>query len=416
VPRVVPPEAALLRRAGLVLALQSALAVAAILALVGAVTFGLVVSDQRRAADLVLRRAAEHTDPDDLATPPPGISLFVFGANGAVLRTSPAPPAGLPDRRGLGARPDAPAWTRLALPSGRFRTLTVAVGDRRVQATFDLAAQSAERTRLLTAALLAGLLGMAGAAMVGWFVARRAMAPLGEALDRQGRFVADASHELRTPLTLLSTRAQLLARNAGQAPPERTGAEAAALAADAARLDEVIEDLLLSARLNGGLDRRARVELDRVAADAVAAALPHAGQLGVRVAAELQPATVLGVPTALRRVVDALLDNAVSHSPPGSQVAVRVQPAGADVVLQVADQGSGLEAVVAGRLFERFAHGPQESGRRARFGIGLALVREVVTAHGGEVNAATAGHGRGATFTVRLPGSRPSTPQAPRPV
>jgi two-component system, OmpR family, sensor kinase len=299
--RTVPSEAALVHRARLVLALQSALAVAAILALVGAVTFGLVVRDQRRAADDALRRAAEHTDPDDLATPPLGISLLVLGADGAVLRASPAPPAGLPDRRGLGTRPGVPVWTWMSLPAGRFRTLTVVVGDRRVQAALDLAAQAAERTRLLTAALAAGLVGMAGAALVGWFVARRAMAPLGEALDRQSRFVVDAAHELRTPLTLLSTRAQLLVRDVGQAPPDRTRAEAAALAADAAHLDEVVEDLLLSAQLQGGLDRRQRVALDRVAADAVAAIRPYASQLGIRLTAELDPATVWGVPTALRR-------------------------------------------------------------------------------------------------------------------
>jgi two-component system, OmpR family, sensor kinase len=112
---------------------------------------------------------------------------------------------------------------------------------------------------------------------------------------------------------------------------------------------------------------------------------------------------VQGVPTALRRVVDALVDNAISYSPPGAQVAVRVRPAGTDVVLEVADQGAGLDEMAAGRLFERFADGPQRQGRRARFGIGLALVREVVSAHGGQVEAATAGPGRGATFTVHLP-------------
>jgi two-component system, OmpR family, sensor kinase len=414
--RTVPSEATLLRRAQLVLALQSALAVAAILALVGVVTFGLVVRDQRRAADDALRRTAEHTDPDDLAAPPPGISLFVLSPDGAVLRASPAPPAGLPDRRGLGARPGTPMWTWLSSPTGRFRTLTVAVGDRKVQAALDLAAQAAERTRLLAAALTAGLVGMAGAAMVGWFVARRAMAPLGEALDRQSRFVADAAHELRTPLTLLSTRAQLLVRDADQAPPDQTRAEAAALAADAARLNDVVEDLLLSAQLHGGLDRRQPVELDQIAAEALATIRPHADQLKVRLTAELCPATVQGVPTALRRVVDALVDNAISYSPPGGQVAVRVRPAGPDVVLEVADQGAGLDQPTAGRLFERFAHGPQQQGRRARFGIGLALVREVVSAHGGQVEAATAGHGRGATFTVRLPRSQASTRQAPRTV
>jgi two-component system, OmpR family, sensor kinase len=403
--RTVPSEATLVRRAQLVLALQSALAVAAILALVGAVTFGLVVRDQRRAVDDALRRAAEHTDPDDLAALPPGISLFLLSADGVVLRSSPTPPAGLPDRRGLGARPGAPVWTRLSLPTGRFRTLTVAVGDRRVQAALDLAGQSAERTRLLTAALVAGLVGMAGAALVGWFVARRAMVPLGEALDRQSRFVADAAHELRTPLTLLSTRAQLLVRDAGQAPPDRTRAEAAALAADAAHLDEVVEDLLLSAQLHDGLDRRQPVPLDRIAADALAAVGPYAGEFGIRLTAELCPATVQGVPTALRRVVDALVDNAIAHSPPGGQVAVRVRPAGAEVVLEVADQGAGLEELAAGRLFERFAHGPQQQGRRARFGIGLALVREVAAAHGGRVEATTAGPGQGATFTLHLPRS-----------
>jgi signal transduction histidine kinase len=411
--RAVPSELALVRRAGLVLALQSALAVAGILALVGVVAFGLVVRDQRRAADDALRRAAEHTDPDDLAALPPGINLFVLSPNGVVVRASPAPPAGLPDRRGLEARPGAPVWTRLSLPTGRFRTLTVAVGDRRVQVALDLAAQAAERTRLLTATLAAGLVGMAGAALVGWFVARRAMAPLGEALDRQSRFVADAAHELRTPLTLMSTRAQLLVRDAGQASPDRTRAEVAALAADAAQLNEVVEDLLLSAQLSGGLDRRQPVALDRIAADALVAVRPYAGELGIRLTAELRPAMVRGVPTALRRVVDALVDNAISYSPPGGQVAVRVHPAGSDVVLEVADQGAGLDQLAVGRLFERFAHGPQP-GRRARFGIGLALVREVIGAHGGRVEAATAGPGRGSTFTVHLPCSEASSRQPPR--
>jgi two-component system OmpR family sensor kinase len=125
---------------------------------------------------------------------------------------------------------------------------------------------------------------------------------------------------------------------------------------------------------------------------------------------------VQGVPTALRRVVDALVDNAISYSPPGGQVAVCVRLAGNDVVLEVADQGAGLDQPVAGRLFERFAHGPQQQGRRARFGIGLALVREVVSAHGGQVEAGPAGPGRGATFTVRLPRSQAPTQQAPRTV
>ena len=412
---LVRSEAELVRRARLLLALQSALAVAMVLALVGGAALWLIVRDQDRAAQGALRRAVEGTDQDDLARPPPGISLFILDQDGSVAQSSPRAPVGLPDRRGLTARPGAPVRTRLSLPAGRFQTLTVAVGRRRVQAALSLAAQQAERARLLTATLLAGLLGMAGAATVGGFVARWAMAPLGEALQRQGRFVADASHELRTPLTLLSTRAQLLARDAADGPPERIGAEAAALAADAARLDEVIEDLLLSAQLGSGLDRRELVALDQVAAAAVQAAGAHARQRGIQLAADLHPAAVLGVPTALRRVVDALADNALSLSPRGTEVAVRVAVDGDNAILEVADQGPGVDPAAAGRLFERFAHGAELPGQRARFGIGLALVHEVVAAHGGRIEV-RAGDGRGAAFTVRLPLAHRSRRRVPRSV
>jgi two-component system, OmpR family, sensor kinase len=409
----VQSEAALLRRARLLLALQSALAVATVLALVGAVAFLVVLRDQDRAAEGALRRAAERTDEDDLARPPPGISLFVLNQDGSVAQASPRPPVGLPDPRGLAARPGAPVRTRLSLPAGRFRTLTAVVGGGRVQAALSLAAQEAERARLLTASLLAGLLGMAGAAAVGGFVARRAMAPLGEALERQGRFVADASHELRTPLTLLSTRAQLLARDAAEARPAQISVEAAAVAADAARLDEVIEDLLLSARLDGGLDRQELVALDQVAAAAVQAAGAHASQRGIHLAADLHPAAVLGVPTALRRVLDALLDNALSLSPGGTEVAVRVGVDGGDAILEVADHGPGIDQAAAKRLFERFAHGAELPGQRPRFGIGLALVREVVAVHAGRIEV-RGRDGRGAAFMVRLPLAHRSRRRLPR--
>jgi signal transduction histidine kinase len=87
---------------------------------------------------------------------------------------------------------------------------------------------------------------------MGLLLARRAVAPLGEAIERQGRFVADASHELRTPLTLLHTRAQLVRRNLDAGDLGTMREEIAALERDAGRTGEVIEDLLLSAELGGG--------------------------------------------------------------------------------------------------------------------------------------------------------------------
>jgi signal transduction histidine kinase len=117
---------------------------------------------------------------------------------------------------------------------------------------------------------------------------------------------------------------------------------------------------------------------------------------------------VLGAGGALRRVVDALVDNAVGHAPDGGHVTVRVGRTGGAVLLHVRDDGPGIDPAVADTLFERFAHAPGPAGStRAGFGLGLALVQEVVHAHGGTVTGRT-GDGGGAVFEVHLPA-------APRP-
>jgi two-component system, OmpR family, sensor kinase len=88
---------------------------------------------------------------------------------------------------------------------------------------------------------------------------------------------------------------------------------------------------------------------------------------------------------------------------------------GDNAILEVADQGPGVDPAAARRLFERFAHGAELPGQRARFGIGLALVQEVVAAHGGRIEV-RAGDGRGAAFTVRLPLAHRSHRRVPRSV
>jgi signal transduction histidine kinase len=109
---------------------------------------------------------------------------------------------------------------------------------------------------------------------------------------------------------------------------------------------------------------------------------------------------VQGVPTALRRVLSALLDNALGHTPPGGSIEVWLGvPDERHVELRIRDTGIGFPSADAERIFERFARGSDGDGRR--FGLGLALVREVVTGHGGTI-AAAGRPGDGATFTLRL--------------
>ena len=238
--------------------------------------------------------------------------------------------------------------------------------------------------------VIAGLIGIAIAGLVGFLVARRAVAPLGEALALQRRFVADAGHELRTPLTVLHTRAQLVARRMPRDDPARPAVDQ--LLRDSRVLGEIIDEMLESAAL--GSDPRSGEPMDiaEVAADVVASMQVLAAGAGVRLTyASVGARQVRGSSTALRRAVTALVDNALSHTPSGGQVVVAAEAVGARVLLSVTDTGTGLGGDDASRLTERFARGqaaPSGVGGGRRFGLGLSLVNEVAAAHGGTLSIA----------------------------
>ncbi|MFD0817206.1 sensor histidine kinase, partial [Micromonospora zhanjiangensis] len=140
-----------------------------------------------------------------------------------------------------------------------------------------------------------------------------------------------------------------------------------------------------------------------VAADADRAA---ERQLTVTVDRPPEPLLVPGIESALRRAVGELLANAVNHTPPGGRVDLTVsRGAGGLVELTVTDTGVGFDPGEADRLFDRFHRGP--GGHERRYGLGLALLREVVTGHRGTVEAAST-PGAGARFTIRLPAAQPA--------
>ena len=397
-------ESRALRSATRRLAVLTAGAVSLALLVVGALVLGVVLREQRGEGAAALDRAVR--DVDDVADQPAGVHVWQRLPDGTVRRSPGAPPW-LPVRRdvvAVGPRRQTLDRT-VSRPGGSYRLRTAWRDGTVVQASWSQSAQERERDRVLTAVLLAELVGLALSAVIGLTLARRAIRPLSEAVTRQRRFVADASHELRTPLTLLTTRAQLLERTLRRGADPAAHASSAALVADARRLGDVVSDLLLSASLDAHPHLRERVDVHAVACAAVAAAQPHAAEQGrsLVVADAVGVADVLGAAGALRRVVDALVDNAVGHAPAGGHVVVEVERTGSTVLLRVRDDGPGIDPAVADRLFERFAHAPGPAGSdRAGFGLGLALVQEVVQAHGGTVSGRTAAGG-GAVFEVRLP-------------
>jgi two-component system, OmpR family, sensor kinase len=411
-------DASLLRRTGLRLGLQAAAIVSVIVVVLTATAVMVVLRSQRAEATALLEQANARAI--DVIDPPAGVYLVAHTADGRVL-TTPGLPAGLAGSPAL-ARTEAtgqPEAFDLHLRNREYAVQTVHRADGvTLEAILDLGVDHGERDQLVTAMLVSGGFGLLLAVAAGAWLGVRATRPLSTALALQQRFVSDASHELRTPLTLLSTRAQLLRRRLrGADLPADLLDTAGRVVTDSERLAAILDDLLLAAN-PAAQDRDSEINLTDLATDIVTEAQPrsspdHAVRItgpaaapGPRTAAARDDTTVLGSPIALRRAVTALLDNATRHARTSVQVSVHRTPR--HVVLEVRDDGPGVDPALAPRLFQRFAstRTPGPDGRR-HYGLGLALVSETVAAHHGAIELVEPDR-PGATFRVTLPPRRRS--------
>jgi two-component system OmpR family sensor kinase len=223
-----------------------------------------------------------------------------------------------------------------------------------------------------------------------------------EASDRRlRRFVADASHELRTPLAAVRAYAELFDRGADKRPADLARAMSG-ISRESERMSELVEDLLLLARLDEGQPlEREPVDIAELAAEAVETA--HAVDPSRPIYLEVEPARVLGDRARLRRVLDNLLANVRSHTPAGTPAHVRVRSANGSAVIEVSDDGPGLPAGELENVFRRFYRtDTQRSRDNGGVGLGLSIVAAIAQAHGGTVSASAA-NGGGATFSVVLP-------------
>jgi two-component system OmpR family sensor kinase len=215
------------------------------------------------------------------------------------------------------------------------------------------------------------------------------------------RFVADASHELRTPLAAVRAYAELFTRGAADHPDDLERSMKG-ISRESERMSLLVEDLLLLAHLDEGRPlERVPVALDEVVAEAVETARTLEPDRPVELA--LAPVVVEGDRDRLRQVVDNLLSNVRSHTPPEAPLRVDLAPSDGRAVLTVADSGPGMEAGQVAHVFERFYRAdPSRARSSGGAGLGLAIVAAVVEAHGGDVGAESA-PGEGTTLRVRLP-------------
>ena len=241
----------------------------------------------------------------------------------------------------------------------------------------------------------------------------QARAELERADAAKDRFLAVLSHELRNPLAAVLTASELLAKP--DAPPSEQARAAALVQRQARTMKSLLDDLLDVSRLAmGRLELRMRdVALTEVvdsALEAVESAMRSAGHR-LRVNLPSAPVRLHVDPLRISQVLVNLLGNAAKYTPPPGDIALDVHVDRDDVRLVVSDNGVGIAAERMEQMFELYTQGPQAAhALNDGLGVGLSLVRTIVSLHGGKVEGVSAGPGRGSRFIVTLPMPAFATP------
>jgi signal transduction histidine kinase len=232
-----------------------------------------------------------------------------------------------------------------------------------------------------------------------------------EMLDRlsagfsaQKRFVANASHELRTPLTVLRAEVDVTLADP-DAGVDELRAMGETVREATIEAEQLLESLLMLARSEAGIERRAEVDLVAAAARAIeqraGEALEH--EVELRYAGPARELVVDGDPRLLARLVANLVDNAVRHNVPGGWATVELREVDDRALLSVSNGGAPVPAEEAARLLEPFQRLARRGDGPPGAGLGLSIVRSVALAHGGQVDV-RARPGGGLEVTVALPG------------
>jgi two-component system OmpR family sensor kinase len=226
-------------------------------------------------------------------------------------------------------------------------------------------------------------------------------ARLEAAFGQQKQFTSDAAHELRTPVSVVLTRTQTALNRERSGAEYRETLEACQRAAQ--RMRGLIESLLQLARLDAGQEqmKRLKFNLAEAVTECVEMVRPLAEEKGIKLHAELAPAECTGDPERLGQVITNLLSNAVHYNKPEGEIRVSVAAHDGFATLVVADTGLGIAGSDLPHIFDRF-YRAERSRSEGRSGLGLAISKSIVEAHGGTIEVESQ-LDMGTSFTVRLP-------------
>jgi PAS domain S-box-containing protein len=235
---------------------------------------------------------------------------------------------------------------------------------------------------------------------------KRAEEKLRDADRRKEEFLAVLSHELRNPLAPIQTSLDLMEQAAGNG--DGFAAELATIRRQVGNLQRLVDDLLDVSRISRGtIELRKRpVDLRDVIAHSTRAVRPLVDEQHqeLNVTVPDQPLLLDADPTRLEQILSNLLINAARYTPHGGKIWLAAERSEDAVIVRLRDNGIGIEPEFLGRVFDLFVQGKRRPGtRQDGVGIGLSLVKDLVTLHGGTIKAESQGPGQGSEFVVELP-------------
>ena len=250
------------------------------------------------------------------------------------------------------------------------------------------------------------MLALALGGVLSYYLARRTLEPIEEAMEAQSRFVSDASHELRTPITVLQTTNEVALRK-----KQLSSSEAREIISqnveEAMRLKSLTDNLLELLKSGDKTYTIQPVSLQEVASESMNRVVSSALTKNIAVKDEVEDISVMADSSGLSQVVTILLDNAIKYSSKNSTILLHTKTQVGHVLLEISDQGMGIKAADLPYIFERFyrADHSRTSQTTPGYGLGLSIAKQIIEDMDGEISV-TSKPGKGSTFTIVLPADK----------
>ncbi len=262
---------------------------------------------------------------------------------------------------------------------------------------------SEDRGHLKANLVLFNVLVLVGGGVASYWLARRTLEPIEQALISQTRFAADASHELRTPLTAIQTENEVAIRNPGLKKEEAIALIKSNLE-EVAKLKTLSEGLLRLANGNGRIEDPRDVSSKTVVSLAIDRLAKAAEQKNIRLIDKSDDHRLKGDSESLVELFAIFIDNAIKYSSAKSSVIITSRKQHRDVLIDITDKGRGIKQTDLPMIFERFYRTDDSRSKQTAggYGLGLAIAKKITTVHGGHIEVKTA-IGKGSSFIVHLP-------------